>query len=298
MDSIKDFIWKKADLEKIIIIYGPTACWKTSLSIDLAKKLWTEIISADSRQIYRFLDIWTWKVTKDEMQGITHHMLDIIDPSEEYSVWQFKKEAETLISNISNSWKIPIICWWTWLYLDSLVYNFSMPEIAPNWKLRSELEEMRNKLWNKAIWNKLQSIDPEYAKELSPENYRYVIRWIEVKMMTWESKKTLKKMLPPKYDTLMITPFDWNRELLYENIWKRIDEMFEKWLIDETCSLLDKWYKKDDFWLNTIWYKEVISYLEWETSLEECINLVKQHNRNYAKRQLTWFRKYNENPAL
>ena len=284
----KDSKWKK----KIIVIFWPTASWKTWLSIDIAKYINSEIISTDSRQIFKYLNIWTWKVTKEEMDWVPHYMLDFLEPNIEYSVWEFKREAEKHIEEIYNKWKIPILCWWTWLYIDSLIYDFDIPRVPWDKELRKKLEEERLQKWNEYIWEKLNEIDPEYAKELHPNNYRYIIRWIEVKMITWKSKKDFKKKKKLKYDTLFITPFK-NREQLYEKINKRIQIMFDEWLIDEVKKLLKK-YRKEDFWMKTIGYKEVIDYLEWNITLEESIKLVQQHNRNYAKRQLTWFRKYDK----
>ncbi len=132
--KIDNFLEKKSKNNKIIVIYWPTACWKTSLWIDIAKYINSEIISTDSRQIFKYMDIWTWKVTKNEMSWIKHHMIDIINPNEEFSVWEFKKQSLKIIQNIHDDWKIPILVWWTWLYIDSLIYDFNIPK-APEDKL-------------------------------------------------------------------------------------------------------------------------------------------------------------------
>ncbi len=297
---------------KIIVVYWPTASGKTSLSIDIAKQIDSEIISTDSRQIFSWLDIWTWKVTKTEMQWITHHIIDIITPDKEYSVWEFKVLAEKKINEIYSRWKIPILCWGTWLYIDSLIYDFDIPKIPKDDNIRNTLEQEVKEYWNEYIYNKLLEIDPEYAKELHPNNTRYVIRAIEVKLLTWISKKDFREEKTLKYDTLFLTPYNGNREKLYNNIDKRVKQMFDEWLIEEVKELL-KTYSKNDFWMKTIWYKEVATYLLdtwndyvwdkklnlWEKAklwiklnLEETIELVQKNNRNYAKKQLTWFRKY------
>lgn len=291
-EKLDIFLNKKSDLQKLIVIYWPTACWKTALSIKLAKLLDTEIINADSRQIYKLLDIWTWKITEEEKQGIVHYMLDILDIKQDYSVWAYKKDAKSCIEAISQKWKIPIICWWTWLYIDSLIQNFSIPEIEPDWQYRAELEELRLKNWNEYLWWLLNEVDSDYASELNQNNYRYIIRWLEIFKKTWKSKKNLKIKLPSEFEVLMINPFDWNRESLYSKINLRIDEMFDSWLVDEVKTILNMWYLWSDFGLNTIWYKEVISYIEGKININECKDLIKQHNRNYAKRQITWFKKY------
>ena len=292
--EVENFLKKDSEgKKKIIVIYWPTASGKTGLSIEIAKDINTEIISTDSRQIFKYLNIWTWKVTEEEMQGIKHYMLDFLEPNVEYSVWEFKKESEKHIEEIFSKWKIPILCWGTWLYIDSLIYDFDIPSVPWDKNLRDNLEKERLEKWNEYLWDKLNSIDPEYAKELHPNNYRYVIRAIEVKTLTWKSKREFRKTKKLKYDVLFLTPYN-NRENLYNRINKRIQIMFDDGLVNEVKTLLTK-FNKDDFWMKTIWYKEVISYLEWDISLDECIALVQKNNRNYAKRQLTWFRKYNEN---
>lgn len=292
MQNIQKFLDKKSSLPKIIVIYWPTASGKTSLSIDIAKQLNTEIIWADSRQIYKHLNIWTGKIREEEKQGIVHYMIDILEIDKDYSVWEYKKEAEKIINSLHSKWKIPIICGWTGLYLDSIIYNFDIPEVEPDWDYRNKLEQIRLEKWNEYLWEMLNKVDPKYALTLSPANYRYVERWLEVFEKTGKSKLDLKWKSTPKYDVLFITPYDGDRPKLYSRINARIEEMFEDGLIEETKNVLNLDYKKTDFWLNTIGYKETIEYLDWNLTLEEAKNLVKQHNRNYAKRQLTWFRKY------
>ncbi len=301
--------WKN---KKLIVIYGPTASWKTQMSIDIAKYIDSEIISTDSRQIFVGLDIWTWKITDSEKQWITHHMIDIITPDNTYSVWEFKKLAEKKMEEIYLKWKIPILCWGTWLYIDTLIYDLNIPKIPADKYIRETLENEAKEYWNEYLYNKLLKLDPLYAKELHFNNIRYIIRALEIKILTWKSKMDFREDKKLKYDTLFLSPYDWNREKLYENIDFRVKQMFEKWFINEVDNLL-KIYNKNDFWLQTIWYKEVINYLLnlwndyildkklslWEKeklniklSLDETIELVQKNNRNYAKKQLTWFKKY------
>lgn len=289
--QLEKFLEKKSKKQKIIVIYGPTASGKTDLSIEIAKKLNTEIISTDSRQIFKEMDIWTGKITEEEKKWIKHYMIDIISPEKKYSVWEYKNETEIILSNIYAKWKIPILCWGTGLYIDSLIYDFNIPKVPEDKELREKLEKERLEKWNEYLFEKFKKIDPEYAKELHPNNYRYVIRAIEVKTLTGKSKLDFREEKKSKYDILFLTPYDWDREKLYKNINKRVKEMFENWLIEEVKNLLEK-YKKTDFWLKTIWYKEVVYYLNWEINLDETIELVQKNSRNYAKRQLTWFRKY------
>ena len=292
--KFKEFLEKKTEKQKIIVVYWPTACWKTDLAIKIAKSINSEIISTDSRQIFKYLDIWTGKVTENEKQWIIHHMIDIIEPDREYSVWEFKVEAEKILENIFKKWKIPILCGGTGLYIDSLIYDFKIPKVPADAKIRQDLEFEREKYWNEFIWKKLQELDPEYASELHPNNYRYVIRALEVKMLTGKSKTDFREEKTLKYEIFFVTPYDWNRAKLYEKIDKRIKIMFETWLLKEVQDLLKK-YNKNDFWMKTIWYKEIVDFLEWNMTLDECIALVQKNNRNYAKRQLTWFRRYEKN---
>ena len=159
LKKVDIFVNKKTVLPKIIIIYWPTACWKTSLSINIAKYIDSEIISTDSRQIYKWLNIWTGKITNDEMENIPHHMIDIINPDISYSVWEFKKESENIINKLVNNWKIPILAWWTGLYIDSLIYNFDIPKVPADLELRKKLEKEALELWKDYIYEKLKKID-------------------------------------------------------------------------------------------------------------------------------------------
>lgn len=291
-EKVKDFINKKSDKKKIIVIYGPTWSGKTDMSIDIAKQLDTEIISTDSRQIFQELNIGTWKITEEEKKWVFHHMIDIISADTEYSSWAFKNESEKIISNLHENNKIPILCWGTGLYIDSLIFNFNIPKVPADVSLRGQLEKDAEVHGKEYIYNKLCEIDPEYAKELHPNNLRYVIRALEVKILTWKSKRDFREEKTLKYDVLFLTPYIGNRELLYNRINKRVKMMFDEGLIEEVKTLLET-YKKSDFWMKTIGYKEVVEYLNWFLTEEECIAMVQKHNRNYAKKQLTWFRKYN-----
>ncbi len=291
-EKLKLFLQKKSKKPKIIVIFGPTACWKTWMWIEIAKEINSEIISTDSRQIFKYLDIWTGKATLEEMSWVKHHMIDIITPDTNYSVWEFKKQSEKIIWELLNNWKIPILVGWTGLYIDSLIYDFLIPEVPADENLRKILENEAEKYWKEYVFEKLKKLDPDYALELHPNNLNYVIRAIEVKMITWKSKRDFRTNKIFKYETLFLTPYNWDREALYTKINLRVQQMFDKWLVEEVQNILKMWYKKTDFWMKTIWYKEVIEYLEWKLSLKECIEKVQQFNRNYAKRQITWFWKY------
>lgn len=293
-NKINTFLEKKNDKQKIIVIYWPTASWKTALSIDVAKKLDTEIISTDSRQIFKKMDIWTAKISLEEMNWVKHHMINIISPDRDYSVWEFKHDSEKVINYLFSKNKIPVLCWGTWLYIDSLIYDFDIPKVPADWDLRKKLEGEAQNFWNDYVYDKLKEIDPENYHKVHKNNVQYVIRAIEVMMLSWKSKYDQEVKKTSKYDILFLTPYDWEREKLYERINKRVDIMFEDWFLTEVNNLL-KEYKKTDFGLNTIWYEEIIKYIDWELTLDEARELIKKNSRNYAKRQLTWFRKYKNN---
>ena len=291
--KVQDFLERVSDKKKIIVIYWPTWSWKTSLSIKVAKIIDAEIISTDSRQIYRDMNIGTWKITNEEMENVPHHMLDLINPDETYSVWEFKNTTEEIISDIYSKGKMPILCWGTGLYIDSLIFDMDIPKVIANSTLREVLENEAKEYWNEYVYKKLVDLDPEYAKELHPNNVQYVIRALEVKIITGQSKKDFRTGRKLKYDVLFLTPEIESREYLYNRINTRVKMMFDEGLVEEVKSLRKK-YSDETPGLKTIWYIEVVNYLKWETTLEESIELVQQHNRNYAKRQFTRFKRYEE----
>ncbi len=285
-------------------MYWPTACGKTALTIELAKQYNSEVINADSRQIYRGMNIGTGKVTEEEMQGIPHHLLDILDIHEMYGVGEFAPEARRIIAEIHARGKLPILSGGTGLFIDAVIWNFSIPEVPADWAYRDELEAFREKEGNEALWQKLNEIDPDYASELDPRNYRYVIRGLEIFKATGKSKKVLGQKTESPYDFLRITPYDGDREKLYEKINRRVEEMFRAGLIEEVSNLLANYELQpassttDEILeklpgLNAIGYREILPYLAQTQSLERTLELVQQNNRHYAKRQLTWFRRYN-----
>lgn len=292
LERVEDFLNTSSLLPKIIIIYGPTACGKTGLSISIAKCLDTEVISADSRQIYRYMDVGTGKVTPKEMQWIKHHMLDIRNPDEEYSVGAYQKEVFEIIQDMHSRKKIPILCGGTGLYLDAIAFHFDIPPMKPDWEYRDSLDKIRREKWNEYLWDMLHATDSEYAQTIHPNSHHAVIRALEVIEKTGKSKSELRVKKDPLFDVLFLTPYDGDRAKLYERINARIEEMFSLGLVDEVKDILGRWYSPDCKGLTTIGYKEVLEYLDKKCTLEECKAKIQQGNRNYAKRQLTWFRKY------
>ena len=278
---------------KLIIISGPTGVGKTSLSIKLAKKLNTEIISADSMQIYKNMNIGTAKITPQETQGVIHHMIDIIRPDESYSVEMYRREVFKILENIWSKNKIPIICGGTPMYIQSILYNLNFSEHSTNSAVKNKIEEERKKdnLWD---FNILNYIDPEMFNKISRNDHKRIARAIEYFICT-NTKYSSKE-----YNFLnKNTEFDWtlyflnmNRSSLYQIIDKRVDKMVEEPLIDEVNHLLQLYNTEDNLQsLQAIGYKELIQYLNNEIDLNSAINLIKKRSRNYAKRQMTWFRR-------
>lgn len=277
---------------KIIVIVGPTAIGKTKLSIQWAKKFGGEIINADAMQIYRQLNIGTAKVTDQETQGIPHHLLDIRDPNDAYSVAEFREDARQAIIKIVRRGHIPIIVGGSGLYLEAIIYDVSHGRQAqPNLNLRRKLEEVAEEKGKNYLWGQLREIDPLSADRIHPNNVRRVIRALEVYEETGEAFSKLQNERHERnslYDTFIIG-LNTKRQLLYDRINHRVELMIEYGLIEEVRSILAE-YGKEAEALKGIGYKEWLPYFAKEQSLEQVINQIQKNSRHYAKRQLTWFR--------
>lgn len=277
---------------KIILIVGPTAVGKTKLSIELAQKFDGEIISGDSMQVYRNLDIGTAKVTEGEMKGIPHHLIDIRDIDEQYTAADFIDEAKSEIEEISNRGKIPVIAGGTGFYLQVLLDNFKLGSddntIENKVDIRNELQGYLEKNGSKKLWERLEKIDPVAASKIPIGNSRRVIRALEVYYRTGKLFSEQNDQKNSEYDPLIIG-LTTDRALLYERINQRVDIMIENGLLDEAKYL----FEKGNMELSAakgIGYKEFYEYFEGKISLDDAIALVKRNSRRYAKRQLTWFR--------
>ena len=279
--------------ENLLVLLGPTAIGKTDVSINLAKEMKGEIISADSMQIYKYMDIGSAKVTKEEMQGVEHHLVDILYPDEEFTVANYKSRAKELITNINNENKLPIIAGGTGLYINSLVYDLNFTQVAANESFRSRLEELAEVKGNEYLHQELQKIDEESSLKISPNDQKRVIRALEIYEVTGKTMSEYNKDFrkPIEDYNLVMIGLNMDRARLYERINLRVDIMIEKGLVDEVKSILSKGYTKGLVSMQGIGYKEIIMYLENELTLEESIELIKKKSRNYAKRQLTWFRR-------
>lgn len=270
----------------LLVLLGPTASGKTALSLKIAHEFNCEIISADSRQVYKYMDIGTDKILPEARKGIPHYLIDVVDPCERFTVADFKRLAEEKIEEILERGHIPFIVGGTGLYIDVLTKNFSLP--PENKILRAIFEKELKKYGKKYLYDKLKKLDPKNAEKIHPNNARYVIRAIEIFMATKSPKND--KRAKSKYEVLQFG-LNWPREKLFERIETRVDEQFKKGLNEETKHLLKMGYDKTLPSMTSLGYKEIIKYLDGELTLEKAAELLKKNTRNYAKRQTTWFKR-------
>ena len=281
--------------QKVIVICGPTASGKTALSIELAKKINGEIISADSMQIYKDMDIGTAKPDKEEMQGIKHYLLDCISPDVRYSVAEYKQDATKAIEEILQKGKIPIIVGGTGLYVDTLIYGIEYNDIEIDEEYRKELEKISEEQGLQPLYEMALKIDEEAMKKISSNDKKRIMRVLEIYRATGKTKTQQEiesRKNGVKYD-YKVFALNMDREVLYNRINLRVDIMIEKGLVEEVKKLKEK-YNKFPTAMQGLGYKEVVEYLEEKITKEEMIEKIKMETRRYAKRQLTWFRKNKE----
>lgn len=279
----------------LIVIAGPTASGKTELSIKLAKKINGEIISGDSMQVYKHLDIGTAKITKDEMENVPHHLIDIIEPNEEYNVQIFQKNSKKIIEDIYSRGKIPIIAGGTGLYIDALVYNYSFIDEDNDSKIRDKLWADYYNFGVDYLVKKLQIADPDALNLIDLSNIKRLIRALEIseknKIKYSELERDSRTEKTSQYD-LFYFVITMNRDVLYDRINKRVDLMFENGWLSEVNSLLESGKVLPDFRsMQGLGYREILEFLNSGIPFEECVEKIKQNTRRFAKRQLTWFRK-------
>lgn len=277
---------------KIAVIAGPTASGKTALGVEMAKAFDGEVISADSMQIYKGMDIATAKPTAEEMQGIPHHLIDFLDRSQSFSVADYVELANEKIREVSGRGHLPIIVGGTGLYISSLVDNVKFPDIKTSPEIRKRIEKEIEESGAETVFAKLEKYDPETAAELHPNNLVRVIRALEVFELTGRKLSEFKaesRLEESPYESIIIGLNFSDRQKLYDRINKRVDIMIENGLISESKKVFESGEMKTA--ANAIGYKELIPYFRGEASLDECIDKIKQETRRYAKRQLTWFRK-------
>lgn len=279
-------------IDPLICVVGPTASGKTSLAVGLAKAFDAEVLSFDSMQLYKGMDVATAKPTPEEMQGVPHHMIDCVDPQEPYSVARYKEDAERIIGEIRGRGKNVVMVGGTGLYLDTLLKNIEFLDAGDDGHVRRELQEECRQKGAQAMYEELQRTDPEYAAKIQPNNVKRVLRALEVYRLTGytmsyqieQSRKT-----PPKYRAILIGLNARDRNVLYDRINRRVDLMVEHGLLSETEEYLQ--HGAGTTAAQAIGIKEMIPYVQGQASLEECKEKLKLDTRHYAKRQLTWFRR-------
>lgn len=271
---------------KIVVIVGPTASGKTSLAIDIAKEFSGEVISSDSRQVYKRLDIGTEKVTQEEMAGIPHHLLDVCDPKDVYTAADFKRDAEAAINEIDHLGNLPIVAGGTFFYVDMLLGRITTPEVPPNPDLRDELEQ----LTVEDLYARLQKLDPKRAETIDPNNHRRIMRSIEIAEALGYVPETEDKGCP--YDVLMIG-IETNKEALRARLRARAQEALTKGLIEETKELLESRITRERLSEIGLEYRTIMEYMDGDLNDEQLIQKLEEKNWQYAKRQLTWLKRDN-----
>ncbi|AND84805.1 tRNA (adenosine(37)-N6)-dimethylallyltransferase MiaA [Clostridium tyrobutyricum] len=280
-------------MKDLFILAGPTAVGKTDISIKLAKKLNGEIISADSMQIYKYMDIGSAKITKSEMCGINHHMIDIVEPDESFNVSKYKNIALNCIQKIYNNKKLPMLVGGTGLYINSLIFNYNFTEAKVDENYRKHLECLANEKGKDYVHSLLKEVDGDSYEKLYPNDLKRVIRALEVYKLTGKpigkfNKNTNQYDIPFKIYYFVL---NMDRDKLYEKINRRVDIMMSNGLIDEVKKLKSMGYDMSIQSMKGIGYKEILNYLDGKMSLDSTVDLIKKNSRHYAKRQLTWFRK-------
>lgn len=275
---------------KVIAVVGPTASGKTKLAIELAHKLNGEVISADSRLVYKGFDIASAKPTLEEREGIPHHLIDIVEPEFNYSAGNYVEDAKKAIEDIFSRGKTPIVAGGTGLYFRILLENYNLPNVETDYELRAKLEKRSRE----DLLKELENVDKPTFERVKDANLRRIIRALELIILLKKPLSEIQLEKEPEYEVEWQMPEIPSREWLYDRINKRVDVMVEMGIIEETKNLIAKHGRIGNI-VDTIGYKEILTYLDGEATLEEALDKLKQHTRNYAKRQLTWFRR---NPNL
>lgn len=283
-------------MKPLVIITGPTAVGKTALSLQLAKRIGGEIVSADSMQVYRHMDIGTAKISMAEMQGIPHHMIDILEPEADFNVFTFQKLAGKCIKDIHGRGNIPIITGGTGFYIQALLYDIHFADHTPDDAYRRELERLGDEKGNAFLYAMLKATDPDAAQIIHENNRKRIIRalafWHDTGIrISQHNKEERKRLSPFTYCYFVLND---ERERLYEKINQRVDKMMANGLEEEVVNLRNRGCRKDMVSMQGLGYKEIFSYLEGEISKEEAMTLIKRNTRHFAKRQLTWFRREKE----
>lgn len=278
---------------RLIILAGPTAVGKTALSIALAEKIDGEIISADSMQIYKYMGIGSARITRQEMGGIPHHLLDVLEPFEEFNVFRFQQMARQALEGIYQRRHVPIVVGGTGFYIQALLYDIDFSEQESGGALRAELEETARKKGSACLHAQLEKVDPQSARDIHPNNAKRIIRALEFYHQTGQPislHNRQEREKPSAYDSRYFVLND-TRERLYEGIGQRVDQMMAAGLLEEVVRLREMGCKREMVSMQGLGYKELLSYLDGERTLEQAVADIKQNTRHFAKRQLTWFRR-------
>ncbi len=284
---------QKSEKKPLVIITGPTAVGKTALSVELAKAIGGEIISADSMQVYRYMDIGSAKVTPEEMDGVPHHLIDVLDPKEEFNVVTFQKLAKEALNGIYARGHIPVIAGGTGFYIQALLYDIDFTETEEDTSYRRDLEEKAAKEGPEVLHEMLRAVDPESADAIHANNVKRVIRALEFHAQTGgkiseHNEKERQKSSPYQFYYYVLTT---DRPVLYERIDRRVDIMLEQGLVEEVRNLKEMGCTRELISMQGLGYKEILSYLDGEISLDEAVYILKRDTRHFAKRQLTWFKR-------
>ncbi len=275
--------------KQVIVICGPTASGKSELALSLAKKLNSEIICADSLTVYKQLNIGTAKPNEDERKIVTHHMLDVVNPFETFSVGDYREMAKPIMDNLINQGKIPIICGGTGFYINSLLFDMSYGNVSANFEVREKYFNLANEYGNEYVYNILKQVDPKSSEKIHFNDIKRVIRALEI-FESGTKKSDIVDNLTSEYDYKAFS-FDVLRQELYNRINQRVDKMIEFGLIDEVENLIKLGLTDKNQSMQGIGYKELYSYFNNEISLQDAIELIKLNSRHYAKRQITFFKK-------
>ena len=278
-------------MQKVLAIAGATASGKSDVAIKLAKKLNGEIISMDSMQIYRHMNIGTAKISSLEMDNIPHHMIDIVNPESSFSVSDFVKMAKEIINDITNCGKLPILVGGTGLYFESLIYPFNFGGVKSDEKIKAKLYSELEQYGEQYLHNKLKAIDPIDAEKIHPNNTKRLIRALEIFELTGNTKSNSAQSKNLVYDIDMYV-LDWDREILYDRIEKRVDIMFKNGLLEEVINLIKDGLTFDMQSMQGIGYKEFKDYFEQKCDINQVKSSIILNSRHYAKRQITWFKRY------
>lgn len=280
-------------MKPLVILAGPTAVGKTELSIRLAKRINGAIISADSMQVYKYMDIGSAKIIPDEMEGVKHYLIDELDPSDEFNIVRFQQMAKDALKEIYANGQIPIVAGGTGFYIQALLYDIDFTHQDSDEAFRKEMSDYAAEYGAEALHEKLKEIDPVSYKTIHANNTKRVIRALEYYRMTGQpisahNEQEHQKVSPYNFAYFVLTD---DRKHLYDRIDYRVDLMMKKGLVDEVKNLYDMGYHKDMVSMQGLGYKELLSYLDGECSLEEAVYIIKRETRHFAKRQLTWFRR-------